>query len=133
MKLTNFSTIALFLLMIAGQAKIAYSQPSSADTVCLNNKDYTFLINGLVKGAQCDSLYTIEQAKVELFKEANKELKTALLDLQQVNELYESEKQTFTGRLEEKDKEIKTQKIRRISGIITASFVSFVVGRAIYK
>ena len=119
--------------MIAGQAKTAYSQLSSADTVCLNNKDYTFLINGLVKGAQCDSLYAIEQAKVELFKEANKELKTALLDLQQVNELYESEKQTFTGRLEEKDKEIKTQKIRRISGIITASFVSFVVGRAIYK
>jgi len=124
MKLTNFSTIALFLLMIAGQARTAYSQLS---------RDYTFLINGLVKGAQCDSLYAIEQAKVELFKEANKELKTALLDLQQVNELYESEKQTFTGRLEEKDKEIKTQKIRRISGIITASFVSFVVGRAIYK
>ena len=86
----------------------------------------------------CEIVYLSEKGKIksnalELFKEANKELKTALLDLRQVNELYESEKQTFTGRLEEKDKEIKAQKIRRISGIITASFVSFVVGRAIYK
>lgn len=131
MKSTNFLMTALFLLMIAGQAKTAYSQPLSADTVCLSNTDYTFLINGLVKGAQCDSLYAIEQAKVELFKEANKELKTALLDLQQVNELYESEKQTFTGRLEEKDKEIKSQKVRRIASIITTVIVSWSIARAI--
>lgn len=131
MKSTNFLMTALFLLMIAGQAKTAYSQPLSADTVCLSNTDYTFLINGLVKGAQCDSLYAIEQAKVELFKEANKELKTALLDLQQVNELYESEKQTFTGRLEEKDKEIKSEKVSRIASIITTVIVSWSIARAI--
>lgn len=123
--------IALSLLMIAGQAKTAYSQPLSADTVCLSNTDYTFLVNGLVNGAKCDSLYNREQAKTDLLKEANDELKAALLSMQDAADLYEVEKQTFTGRLEEKDKEIKSQKVRRIASIITTVIVSWSIARAI--
>ena len=76
-------------------------------------------------------MYNREQAKTDLLKEANDELKAALLSMQDAAELYEVEKQTFTGRLEEKDKEIKSQKVRRIASIITTVIVSWSIARAI--
>ena len=51
--------------------------------------------------------------------------------MQDVADLYEVEKQTFAGRLKEKDQEIKNQKVRRIASIITTAIVSWSIARAI--
>lgn len=45
-------------------SKTALSQPSSRDTICLSDSDYTKIVNGLIRLQELDTLYKLCQLKV---------------------------------------------------------------------